>query len=124
MWTIVDKNNYLISPLCTIWFGTGTQDNAGVSSTTLVPTTTKLTFSPFCKYGSCETTQEGGYINSARFTTQLDVTKPLFLQVVRYGRTEESVFYLLFLGGNYQQLIRVHTFWKQCLCSTNYNNKK
>ena len=96
MWTIVDKNNYLSSPPCVIWFGTGTQDNARVSSTTLVPTTTKLTFSPFYKYGSCETAQEGGYINTARFTSQLDITKSLFLQVVRHSRGERfSIFYFL-----------------------------
>ena len=96
VWTIIDRNNYPSNPPCAIWFGTGLHDDARVSSTTLTPTTTKLTFTPFYKYGSCETAQEGGYINTARFTTQLDVTKPLFLQVRRNHRGERySIFYFL-----------------------------
>ena len=96
LWTIVDRDNYPGTSPCVIWFGSGSNDGTTVSSTTRTPTTTKLTFTPFYKYGSCETAQEGGYINTARFTTQLDVTEPLFLQVRRHSATEQySIFYFL-----------------------------
>ena len=99
LWTIVDRDNYLLHPPCAIWFDSASlDDDTRVldPSTTLVPVTTKLTFTPFYKYGSCETAQEGGYINTARFDAQLDVTKPLFLQVRRHGSREQySIFYFL-----------------------------
>ena len=75
LWTIVDRNNYRLHPPCAIWFGSGSRDDDTRvldPSTTLVPVTTKLTFTPFYKYGSCETAQEGGSINTARFDAQLD----------------------------------------------------
>ena len=96
LWLIVSTLNYDIVSPCFILSGSGSHDDTRVSSTTRTPTTTKLTFTPFYKYGSCETAQEGGYINTARFTAQLDVTKPLFLQVRRYSATEPySIFYFL-----------------------------
>ena len=95
MGTIVDRTNYPGTPPCAIWFGSGTQDNARVSSTTLAPITTKLIFTPFYMYASCETAQ-GGNINTAQFATQLDVTKPFFLQVRRNHTGERySIFYFL-----------------------------
>ena len=96
LWTIVDRNNYPSNPPCAIWFGSGSHDDTRVSSTTPVPVTTKLTFTPFYKYESCEKAQEGGYINTARFNAQLDVTNCLFLQVRRHGPGEQySIFYFL-----------------------------
>ena len=95
-WSILDANNYFSLPPCTIWAADGTQDDTRVSTTTPMPATTKLTFTPFYKFGSCETAQEGGYINTGRFNLQLDVTKPLFLQVLRHNQAEQySIFYLL-----------------------------
>ena len=81
IWWITDLNNYPSSPPC-IPSG-GTHDNTLISSGTKVPATFTLTFTPFYKYGSCETAQEGGYINTAQFNTQLDITKPLYLHVDR-----------------------------------------
>ena len=96
LWTIVDKNNYPGTPPCAIWFGGGLYDDTTVSFTTPAPVTSKLTFTPFYKYGSCETAQEGGYITTARFNAQLDVTNCLFLQVRRHGPREQyAIFYFL-----------------------------
>ena len=69
----------------------GAQDSTSVASGTRVPAAFKLTFTPFYKYGSCETAQEGGYINTGRFNTQLDITKPLYLRVDR--QTSSEVYY-------------------------------
>ena len=77
----------------------GTHDNTLVSSGTKVPATFKLTFTPFHKYGSCETTQEGEYINTGRFNTQLDITKPLYLRVDRDNNANEEYYVLLLLSG-------------------------
>ena len=59
---IHDLGNY--PGLAPCFLITGTHDNTLVSSGTKVPATFKLTFTPFYKYGSCETAQEGGYINT------------------------------------------------------------
>ena len=96
MWGILDKNNYDSYSPCYIWPASGIHDDTRVSTSTLVPTTTKLTFTPFYKYGSCETAQQGGYINTGRFNAQVDITKPLFLQMDRKDAAEEySFFYIL-----------------------------
>ena len=94
-WGLLDINNYSNLPPCYIWPGEGTFDDTRVSSTTRVSAIAKFIYSPFHKYGSCETAQEGGYINTGRFNAQLDVTKPLLLQVRRDGAGEQySLFYL------------------------------
>ena len=96
MWGILDKNNYDSYSPCYIWPASGIHDDTRVSTSTLVPTTTKLTFTPFYKYGSCETAQQGGYINTGRFNAQVDITKPLFLEMDRKDAAEEySFFYIL-----------------------------
>ena len=93
-WVILDINNYPNSPPCVV--SAGTNHNRRVSSTTSVPATFKLSFTPFYKYGSCETAQGGGYINTGRFNAQLDVTKPLFLQLFSDDAGEQySLFYIL-----------------------------
>ena len=88
---IQDLSNYGSYPPCRPT--SGTHDNTLVSSGTKVPATFKLTFTPFYKYGSCETAQEGGYINTGRFNTQLDITKPLYLRVDRDQASEEYYFH-------------------------------
>jgi len=62
VWWITDLNNYPTYAPCLP--SGGTHDDTRVSSGTKVPATFKLTFTPFHKYGSCETAQEGGYINT------------------------------------------------------------
>ena len=90
-----NTNVWWIADLTTAPCGTsrGTHDDTRVSSGTKVPATVKLTFTPFYKYGSCETAQEGGYINTGRFNTQLDITKPLYLHVDRGGAHEQYYFH-------------------------------
>ena len=92
-WWITDSANYATLAPCTISSGSGSHDDTCVSSGTKVPATFKLTFTPFYKYGSCETAQEGGYINTGRFNTQLDITKPLYFRVDRQDATEEYYFH-------------------------------
>ena len=89
--SIRDLGNYGSAPPCRP--ASDTQDGTLVSSGTKVPATFKLTFTPFYKYGSCETAQEGGYINTGRFNTQLDITKPLYLRVYRDQAPEEYYFH-------------------------------
>ena len=92
---ITDLSNYGSIPPCRPT--SGTQDGTLVSSGTKVPATFKLTFTPFYKYGSCETAQEGGYINTGRFNTQLDITKPLYLRVDRDNNDNEQYYFHYFL---------------------------
>ena len=86
---IVDVNNYNTVSPCRP--STGVHDNTLVSSGTQGPATYKLIFTPFYKYGACETAQEGGYINTGTFDDQIDTTKPLFLRWYR-NHAGESYF--------------------------------
>ena len=88
---MTDIGNYGIHPPC--FLKDGTHDDTRVPSGTKVPATLKFTFTPFYKYGSCETAQEGGYINTGRFNTQLDITKPLYLHVQRKEGPEQYYFH-------------------------------
>ena len=87
---IVDKANYPGIPPC--YPLPGSHDDARISSGTEVPSMFKLTFTPFYKYGACETAQEGGYINTGRFDTQLDISKPLYLRMYRSNAVEQYYF--------------------------------
>ena len=81
-----DVGNYATFPPCRVV--AGVHDDARVSATARTPSTFKLTFTPYFMYGACETAQDGGYINTGRFSTQIDVSKPLFLTVFRNSAAE------------------------------------
>ena len=86
LFILVDVNNYpALSPCRPI---SGAHDNSPSTSGMRVPSSFKLTFIPFNKFGFCETAQEGGYINTGTFSSQIDITKPLFLTVRRHNASE------------------------------------
>ena len=88
---IVDVNNYVNFPPC--YPDTGSLGDERVSRGTNVPSTFKLSFVPFYKYGACETAQEGGYIGTGTFATQIDTSKPLFLRLLRNNAPEQYYIY-------------------------------
>ena len=90
---IVDVNNYNHYPPCGL--PDGEHDNILVSPGTPVPAIFKLIFTPFYKYGACETAQEGGYINTGTFNDQIDTSKPLFLRWFNHDAGEEYFVYFL-----------------------------
>ena len=92
--TIVDAGNYGNVPPCRPV--SAVHDAVLVSPGTPVPATFKLIFTPFYKYGACETAQEGGYINTATFNDQIDTSKPLFLRAHRGDSGEQ--FFIHYLG--------------------------
>ena len=74
----------------------GSNDNdAKVNAGTQVPSMFKLTLTPFTRFGTCETGQEGGYIVTGRFTAQMQTTKPLFLRVHRDASNEQQYIHYL-----------------------------
>ena len=83
---IPDFNNYVDHSPCFVKHGS--HDNVLVASGTQVSATYKLIFTPFYKYGACETAQDGGYINTGTFDNQIDTTKPLLLRLDREGGHE------------------------------------
>ena len=91
MFYLSDAENYNNSPPCRVYYGL--HDDALVSATAQAPSTFKLTFTPFFKYGACETAQDGGYINTGRFYTQIDVGKQLYLTVKGHNGAEDMYFY-------------------------------
>ena len=72
-------------------YDSDTKVNAG----TQVPSMFKLTFTPFTRFGTCETGQEGGYIVTGRFSAQMQITKPLFLRVHRDSSNEQQYIHYL-----------------------------
>ena len=90
---IVDVNNYPQFGPC--YPTGGNHDATRVSSGTPVSSMFKLTFTPFNKFGFCETAQDGGYINTATFDLQLDITMPLSLTLMRSDLLEEYYFHYL-----------------------------
>ena len=90
---IVDVHNYPTLSPC--YPTSGSHDHTLVASGTPVSSTFKLTFAPFNKFGFCETAQEGGYINTATFSSRMDITKPLFL-TVRRNQAPEQYYYHYF----------------------------
>ena len=68
-------------------------DDTRVSPGTQVPSQVQLTFTPFNRFGFCESAQEGGYINTGKFNSQIDITKPLFLTAERDNHNEEIYYH-------------------------------
>ena len=71
----------------------GTHDDTRVAADTPASSTVKLTFTPFNNFAFCETAQEGGYINTGTFNSQIDITKPLFLTVKGEEADEDYYFH-------------------------------
>ena len=90
---IVDISNYATLPPC--YPNSSSRDQNFVTFGTNVSSTFKLSFVPFYKYGACETAQDGGTINTGTFNSQVDTTKPLFLDLVRNNAPEQYYFHYL-----------------------------
>lgn len=99
MW---DVNNYPFHSPCET--SGRPHDSTLITSGTQVPSTFRLTFIPFYKYGFCETAQLGGYINTGTFRSQIDITKPLFLVVKRSNAGAEQYYYHYFMVEIYEGL--------------------
>jgi hypothetical protein len=84
---IVDVDNYGNNPSC--YPDSASHDNNITPPGTPFPSTLKLTFIPFYKYGACETAQEGGFIETGTFNAQIDTSKPLSLSVFRHTAPEQ-----------------------------------
>ncbi len=73
----------------------GTHEANSVSETYVTGEVT-MYFQPFHKYGACHTSHDGGYVNVATFTSQLDPTKGLSLVVTRDHEYEKyRIYYFL-----------------------------
>ena len=69
------------------------ESNTASEATSYYPGQITFIFQPFYKYGSCYTGHNGGHVNVATFSTQLDSTKGLNLRVNRGGSNEQYRFY-------------------------------
>lgn len=90
LFRIQDVNDYWSLPPCYHFYNVG-EDRILVKEH-LVPATFKFTFYPKSRFAACETAQQGGYRNTGRFLAQLDLTKPLYLQVRRDSNNEDYYF--------------------------------
>ena len=89
----VDVHNYNNHSPC--FPRNAVHDNRRVSRSTKAPSTLKFMFDPHSGYTYCETVQEGGFINSGTFKSNLDPSQPLFLRLYRGGSAEHySIHYV------------------------------
>ena len=88
---IVDTSNYGTHPPCYVPATEGSDENNRVTTRRVSPQFTIL-FSPFYKYGTCSSAQDGGYLNVATFNKQVDPTNGLSLVVYRNEAHENYQF--------------------------------
>lgn len=69
-----------------------THDITDISTLTAVTQQYTLIFKPYSRYGACVTAQSGGYVNTGRFNSQLDVSQSLHLVVQRNNAGEDYTF--------------------------------
>ena len=72
-----------------------TRDGDTVPHGTPASATYKFTFTPWSKFAFCETAQEGGFIETGVFNSQIDITQPLVL-IVTGAERDETYFYHYF----------------------------
>ena len=86
---VIDRNTPATNPCFPV---DGDHDGASTSNTITVSPVNKFTFVPFDRYGVCESIDSGVRINTARFGSQLDITKPLFLTILSDNEVPEEYF--------------------------------
>ena len=52
-----------------------------------------MLFQPFYKYGSCATGHDGGHVNVGTFSSVIDLSKDVYLQVNRHSSSEQYRIY-------------------------------
>ena len=88
---IVDSSNYHNHSPCYLLPLEGSQVNKLVTTRTVSSQFTFL-FSPFYKYGTCSSAQDGGYLNVGTFNNQVDPTNGLNLVIYRSDAREQYQF--------------------------------
>jgi len=93
---IVDVSNYGNLAPCYVYPSEGTFVNKLVTTRTVPPQFTFL-FSPFHKYGTCSSSQDGGYLNVGTFNKQVDPTRGLNFEIYRSNAAEQYQFYYVLI---------------------------
>ncbi len=88
---VYDVGNYDNLAPCTPL--AASHDDNRVSERTHAPAQATLIFRPLHKYGACYLPLDGGYVNTATFTNQLDTGRGLSLTVHRHDAGEQYRFY-------------------------------
>ena len=79
---IIDVKQYRVWPPC--YPVSAISDGKRVSEGTKVPSTFKFMINLKERFGYCETAQEGGYINGGKFYNELDLSRPLYLELLNW----------------------------------------
>ena len=90
---VLDVDNYGATAPCRPKGGQGTHDNNRVDERTDAPAQVVMVFKPLRKYGACYPRLDGGYVNTAMFSTQLDLGRSISLTVHRDDSGEEYHLY-------------------------------
>ena len=91
---IRDVNNYASDAPC--WPVSATSDDKRVTERTHAPAQAMMIFKPLRKYGACYLPLDGGYMNTATFSAQLDLNRGISLILRREDGSEQyRVYYFL-----------------------------
>ena len=74
-------------------YGGSHEGNTASEGTSYYPGQVTMIFQPFYKYGSCYTGHDGGHVNISIFSSTVDPTKGLNLQVNHHSFNEQYRFY-------------------------------
>ena len=75
--------------------GVESEHDTRVSEGTQPPSTFKFTLLPSIRLAHCETAQEGGYVNVAKFRDQLNPSAPWYLEfTTKYRNEVHSIYYI------------------------------
>lgn len=80
------------SYVCSPYLGSH-EANTASEGTSYYPGEVTMLLQPFYKYGSCSSGHDGGHVNVATFSSTVDPTKGLTLQVNRDSSTEQYRIY-------------------------------
>ena len=69
------------------------ESNTASEGRSYYPGQVTMIFQPFYKYGSCYTGHDGGHVNVGTFSSTVDPTKGLYLQVNRHSSSEQYRIY-------------------------------
>lgn len=81
------------SYVCRPYSYTSSEGNTANEGGSYYPGEVTMLFQPFYKYGSCATGHDGGFVNVGKFSSTVDLSKGVSLQVTRYSSSDQYRIY-------------------------------
>ena len=79
--------------VCVPYSSSSNEGNTASEGGSYYPGEVTMFFQPFYKYGSCATGHDGGHVNVGTFSSYVDLSKGVTLQVNRYSNSDQYRIY-------------------------------